>query len=200
MTAPPATTVPAATSTTVGSPTSPPAAGSTVVTDKVNGFTVTLPADYQRIRNKAQLSSRTRTGAARLSRLKAVMDRYESMGVRARLFAFKVGTRVFADNINIIASPAAGVDADDIGSLYAQVSPSLSGKRGTTITAHRIETVAGTKALRVEYRVRLSKLSVRGTQVYLVHNGKVLITTITQNDVKASTAEANMMIDSLRLD
>ena len=90
------------------------------------------------------------------------------------------------------------MDADHIADLYDQVKPVLEAKLGATITGHRLETVAGTKALRVEYRASVAGQPYRGTQVYLIHNGKALITTITQNDANASTADANMIIDSLR--
>ena len=38
-----------------------------------------------------------------------------------------------------------------------------------------------------------------GTQVYLTHKGKVLIISITRNDVAANAPDANQIIDSLRL-
>lgn len=102
-------------------------------------------------------------------------------------------------SVNILAVSPEGMDAEHIGDAYNQVKPVLEEKLGAVITGHRTETVAGTKALRVEYRVKMGPTRVRGTQVYLIHKDKLLVVTITQNDVEASTADANMIIDGLRV-
>jgi hypothetical protein len=189
----------AATSSAPAGRASAQAAGSTVVTDALNGFAVTLPAGYRRITDKAQLESVMKTGTTVAgSRYEAVMNQYASVGANARVLAFKLGAADFSDNLNILAGPAEGMDAEHIGDIYDKVRPALAGKLGATITGHKIEMVAGTKALRIEYRLTVAQRSLRGTQIYLIHNGRAVVTTITQNDVAASKPEANMIVGSLR--
>ena len=144
-------------------------AGSTVVTDDVNRFSVTLPPGYTRITDKAQLEAIMKAGGRADPKYKAILDQYAAVGDRARIYAIKLGDTDFADNLNIIVDTADGMDADHIADLYdGVVKPVLEGKLGATITGHRLETVAGTKALRVEYRAKFAGKSFRGTQVYLV--------------------------------
>ena len=91
------------------------------------------------------------------------------------------------------------MNAANFDGLYGQVESALERKLGATVTDHQVTTVSGTKALRVEYDAKAGQTPVRGTQVYVVHNGKLLCLTTTQNDVDSSTADANTIIDSLRL-
>lgn len=169
------------------------------MTDDVNGFSVKLPAGYKRIKDKATLRSALKAGLSANPKLKAALDDYAPVVEQARVFAFKVGTTSFADNLNILAVSPDGMDAEHIGDAYAQVRPVLEDGLGATITGHRVVTVAGTQALRVGYRVKLPQGTVQGTQVYLIHNGKLLVVTITQNDKPASAADADLIIDGLRV-
>lgn len=167
------------------------------MTDQVNGFSVRLPAGYRQIRDKAQVRSLIRAGAASNLRLRAVLEQYAGLGDRARVFAYRLGAKGFADNVNILSEPAEGVDTNRIGEVYSQVKPALQGRLGATITGHRVERVAGRKALRVEYRLTVAQRSLRGTQVYLIHQGRALIVTVTQ-EASSAQAEADLIIDSLR--
>jgi hypothetical protein len=196
---PPATSATAGHKPGVAGPAPAQAAGSTVVTDPENGFSVTLPAGYVRITDKAQLDSLMKAASKRAgAKIKAAMAQYGSLGSRARVFAIRIGATDFADNLNILVMPAAGADAEHFGDLYDQLRPTLEKQLGATITGHKVEAVAGTKALRIEYRLPVGQQSVRGTQVYLLHNGRVLVSTITQSAATGSAAEANMIVDSLR--
>ena len=78
-------------------------------------------------------------------------------------------------------------------------APATASSAPTATTTALQSPVAGTKALRVEYRVKMGPARVRGTQVYLIPKDKLLVVTITQNDVEASSADANMIIDGLRV-
>lgn len=194
-----ASSAPTTTTTALQSPAPSEKAGSGVVTDDVNGFSVRLPTGYTRITDKAMLQSMLKAGTVKDRKLRAVLEQYAPVVERARVFAFKPGTTNFADNVNILAVSPEGMDAEHIGDAYNQVKPVLEEKLGAVITGHRTETVAGTKALRVEYRVKMGPARVRGTQVYLIPKDKLLVVTITQNDVEASSADANMIIDGLRV-
>lgn len=157
-----------------------------MVTDAVDGFSVTLPAGYTRITDKAKLRSVVKAGAATAGpRFKALLDQYESALDHQKVTAFKLSTPDYADNFNIIVDSAGQLDAEHIGDGYLPLKQVLEGKLGATITSHRVETVAGTNALRIEYRLPVAQKSVRGTQVYLIYNGKILILSIGQNDVGA---------------
>ena len=98
-----------------------------------------------------------------------------------------------------------GRDAIPAGSHLVRVHLEQDSRTGdassapTAITTALQSPVAGTKALRVEYRVKMGPARVRGTQVYLIPKDKLLVVTITQNDVEASSADANMIIDGLRV-
>jgi len=199
--APPVTSAPAATAQDVAaSRASGQAAGTTVVTDAKSGLSVTLPAGYVRITSKAQLASLVKAGSASSgAKLEAASAQYGSLVDSARIFAIKAGATDSAANLNILVVPAAGVDAAHVADFYDQVQPTLEGQLGATIISHKVETVAGTRALRIEYRLPVGTKSVRGTQVYLVHKDSVLVTTVTQNDAKGSEAEVNLIVDSLRL-
>jgi hypothetical protein len=195
---PPVTSAPAATGEGVAGQAPGQAAGSTVVTDAKSGFSVTLPSGYVRITDKAKLESAMKAGSAVADpKVKAAMAQYGSVVDRARVFAIKVGASDFTSNLNILVFPAEGMNAAHLGELYEQVRPTLEGQLGAKITSHKFQAVAGLKALRIEYGLPVGQRSARGTQVYLVHEGSVLVLTITQDDATGSTAEVDRTIDSL---
>jgi len=107
-------------------------------------------------------------------RLKAVFDQYALIGKNARVFAFKLDAKGFVDSVNILAVPAsAGLGGEHIGNVYGQVKQALESKLGATIIDHRVESVAGTKALSIEYRLPVAQRSVHVRQVYVTHRGKL---------------------------
>jgi len=169
-----------------------------VVTDDVNGFSLTLPDGYVRITDRAQLESLVKAGMAKNPRLKDVLKQYAAMGKSARVFALKHAVEGFADNLNVLAVPAAGLTGERIQDAYMTVKRALEYNLQATIVGHRVEMVAGTRALRVEYRLMIAQRPLHGTQVYLTHGDKLLIVSITQNEVKERTVDANRIIASLR--
>jgi hypothetical protein len=55
--------------------------------------------------------------------------------------------------------------------------PRLSLIQHDASCGHKVEMVAGTKALRIEYRLTVAQRKVRGTQIHLVHNRRAVVTT-----------------------
>jgi hypothetical protein len=177
---------------------SSPAARSTLVTDAASGFSVRLPAGYTQITSKARLNELIKAGAATNPKLKGLVQQYAALGNRARVFAYKLdSSNTFTDNLNIMTIPSTA-GADQIGQAFDKVKPELE-KVGATITNHRVEEIGGTKALRVEYRLRMPGKRVRGTQFYFIHRGNIVVTTISQIDREASEPDASAIIGSLRL-
>lgn len=172
----------------------PKAARSTLITDAPNHFSVRLPAGYKRL-TKANVKALLKAGGAANPQLKPIIDQYASVGDRARVFAYKPGAG--GTNVNVLTIPTKAT-SKDLETLYAGVKPVVE-KVGARITAHGVERLAGTKAMRIEYRLSMSTMRMRGTQVYLIHRGKVIVMTITQPDVDASTADAKAILGSLRL-
>ena len=173
-------------------------AGSTVETDAVNGYSVVLPKGYKRMKDKAALRAMVQKAAEANPGLKTEFEQYASVVDRVPVFALKLG-KTFNNNINILVTAPGGGTEDNIGDLYSQVPPVIEGKLGAKITDHKVMDLAGTKALRVDYRMKAGTEEVLGTQVYLVHNGKLLIVAITVKDASAGASEKNAIINGLRL-
>jgi hypothetical protein len=175
-----------------------PSTTSTLITDGPSHFTVRLPAGYTRL-TKARVKSLGEAGVAAMPQYKAILDQYLSLGDRARLFAYKTPVNGVGGNVNIAAFPAAGVTAGALEKGYdTALKPALK-QLGATITAHKVTKVAGAKAFRIDYRLTAAAQRVRGTQVYIPYRGKLLIVTVTQGDVGASTPQATAILRGLRL-
>lgn len=174
--------------------------GSGVVVTDDNGVSVEVPVGYTRIKDSAMLQSMTADASVNPAdqKLKARLVEYAPSVEHTRVFAFKRGAD-FNDYFNVQVVTPGGLGAENVDDLYPKLKRSLEEKLGSTNVGFRDITVSGTKAIRVEYQGHSGEIPLRGTQVWVFHNDVALGLTINQNDAATHAAEADRIIDSLRL-
>jgi hypothetical protein len=179
----------------VGS-TPPDATMTGTVTDAADGISVTLPAGYTRLTDTAQLQAVANAASAPPQLASQIANAGDMFAKGAKIVAYKTPDGAFADNLNIIVSDAAGMNPADIAQAFPAASQILTSS-GATVTGHSAVTVGGQPALQVEYTMPASGFTVNGTQVYIVHAGKVFITSISQAAATPNAADVKAIIDSM---
>lgn len=182
------------------SPSSTPAAatgGEVTLTDAADGFSVTAPAGYEQIKDPAQVQALLKAGASASPQFAAQINAVQQVFSQgAKIVALKPGL-IFADNINVLVLPGAGTSPSAIGQAYSSIVPNLT-KNGAVIRSHKEIQAAGGPALEIDYTLPIAGTTVQGTQVYLIHDDKAFITTLSQGSSAGSAGVADRVVHSLR--
>jgi hypothetical protein len=179
---------------TVGTGASASAAAGTPVTDRENGFALTLPAGFRYARDAAGLE-RAVSGVDRkkfpdiTSQLRAVF------GQGGKLVAVRaVGDEL--DNITVSVGPAGPMTSASLAQdkIRAQLKQQIIGLGAKNVTLAPV-TLDGAQGLRVDYQLPVADATVTGVQLYTVASEKTYVVTLSYRSTDKAPADHVALVE-----